>query len=97
MDHGRENSAEWANLADSTIIPPVYLHPSAQVRQSTIGPHVSLGEGTVVENSSIKDAIIGSQTTIVNSQLETSLIGDRVMLSGLSGKFNLGDDSQVSG
>lgn len=96
MDHGRENSAEWANLADSTIIPPVYLHPSAQVRQSTIGPHVSLGEGTVVENSSIKDTIIGSQTTIANSQLETSLIGDRVMLSGLSGKFNLGDDSQVS-
>lgn len=95
MDHGRENSAAWTDLEDSLIIPPVNLHPSAQIRKSTIGPYVSLGEGTLVENSLIEDAIIGSETVITDCKLETSLIGDRVTISGVSGKFNLGDDSQV--
>jgi len=97
LDHGRDNSDQWADLEDSLIIPPVNLHPSAQIHKSTIGPHVSLGEGAVINNSMIKDTIIGSQTTITNCKLETSLIGHRVTVSNLAGNFNLGDDSKAEG
>jgi glucose-1-phosphate thymidylyltransferase len=97
MDHGRDNSAQWADRGDSQIIPPVNIHPTAQIHQSIIGPHVSIGENTKIENSTIKDAIIGSETTITGCRLETSLIGHRVTVSNLAGKFNLGDDSQVEG
>jgi glucose-1-phosphate thymidylyltransferase len=97
MDHGRDNNAQWADLVNCQIIPPVNLHPSAQIRKSVIGPHVSLGEGAVIADSVIKNAIIGSEATITNCKLEASLIGSRVTLSGLNGKFNLGDDSQAEG
>jgi len=97
MDHGRENSVHWANLKGCQIIPPVNLHPSVQIRNATIGPYVSLGEGAVVENSTIENSIIGSETSIIDCNLGTSLIGDRVTAKGVSGTFNLGDDSQVLG
>jgi len=58
-----------------------------------IGPHVSLGEGAVVKGSIIKDSIIGPGSKITACNLETSLIGHDVTISGLAGSFNLGDDS----
>jgi glucose-1-phosphate thymidylyltransferase len=95
MDHGRENSAAWSNLEDSLVIPPVNIHPSAQLRGSVLGPHVSLGEGVVVKGSIIKDAIIGQGSKITDCNLETSLIGHNVTVSGLTGTFLLGDDSRA--
>ncbi len=97
MDHGRENSTEWAAHGDSVIIPPVNFHPTAQVHQSILGPYVSLGEGAVIENSIITDSIIGAHTTITNCRLKTSLIGQQVNISDLCGQFNLGDDCQAQG
>ena len=95
MDHGRENSAAWSNLEDTLVIPPVNIHPSAQLRGSVLGPHVSLGEGVVVKGSIIKDAIIGQGSKITDCNLETSLIGHNVTVSGLTGTFLLGDDSRA--
>ena len=93
MDHGRDNSGDWANLNDCVIIPPVNIHPDAHITTSVLGPHVSLGEGTTVKGSIIKDSIIGPGSRITDSALEASLIGHDVTITGLSGKLNLGDDS----
>ena len=93
MEHGRDNSAHWASLADSLIIPPVNIHPKAHIHASVIGPHVSLGKGAVVKDSIIKDSIIGPGSKITACNLETSLIGHDVTINGLTGTFNLGDDS----
>lgn len=97
MDHGRDNSPHWAELADSVIIPPVNIHPSAQIKTSVLGPHVSLGEDSVVEGSILKDSIIGPGSKLTNCMLEASLIGHQVTLTSLSGQLNLGDDSQAQG
>ena len=95
MDHGRDNSDQWSDTEDSLIVPPVNIHPSAHIHRSIIGPHVSLGEGTVIEDSLITESIIGSETTITNCRLETSLIGHNVTVTGLTGRLNLGDDSRA--
>jgi glucose-1-phosphate thymidylyltransferase len=97
MDHGRENSRKWADHPDSLIIPPVNIHPDAQIADSVLGPHVSIGKGAQVKRSIIKDSIIGSGTTISDSRLETSLIGHNTTITGLSGSFNIGDDCQAQG
>jgi len=93
LDHGRDNSEKYADLDDTVIIPPVNIHPDAQVSASVLGPHLSLGEGAVVKGSILKDSIIGSGTHITNSMLESSLVGHNVTISGQTGTFNLGDDS----
>jgi len=93
LEHGRNNQPLQSNLEDTTLIPPVHIHPGARISASTIGPHVSVGEGTIIEGSTLKDSIVGDSAHISESQLETSLIGDMVVISGLKGKFNLGDNS----
>ncbi len=96
LDHGRDNSEQYADLKDTVIIPPVNIHPSAQVSKSVLGPHLSLGEDAVVKNSILKDSIIGAGTHIEDSMLNASLIGHNVTISGQTGKFNLSDDSSVT-
>lgn len=93
LEHGRDNQPVQNNLEDTCLIPPVNIHPGARISMSTIGPHVSIGEGTIIEGSTLKDTIVGDSAHISESQLEASLIGDMVVISGLSGKFNLGDNS----
>ena len=97
MDHGRENSRQWADHPDSVIIPPVNIHPDAKISQSVLGPHVSLGAGADVKRSIIRDSIIGTGTSITDSHLETSLIGHNTTITGISGKLNLGDECQAQG
>ena len=93
LEHGRENKPQANDLEDTTVIPPVFIHTSARISGSSIGPHVSIGEGTIIEGSTLKDTIVGDSAHISESQLEASLIGDMVVISGLGGKFNLGDHS----
>ena len=93
LEHGQDNSGAALNLEDTVIIPPVNIHPTARVNTSVIGPHVSLGEGAVVNDSTIRDSIIGPGTHVTSSMLENSLIGHNVNITGQSGRFNLGDNS----
>jgi glucose-1-phosphate thymidylyltransferase len=66
------------------------------VSHSVIGPNTSIDEGAVIQGSTIKDSIIATGVKVTNSKLETSLLGHDVTVTGLSGKFNLGDDSTAS-
>ncbi len=97
MDHGHNNSHFWANHQDCKIIPPVNIHPTAQISSSTIGPHVSLGEDAIVRGSVLKESIVGQGTKIIDSQLISSLIGDNANISSISGKLYLGDDCWIEG
>jgi len=48
------------------------------------GPNVSIGAGTVIDGSEIRDTIIGVQSAIRGSVLANSLIGDHVVLEGVT-------------
>ncbi len=95
LEHGRENSTDLKDFKDTVIIPPVSVHPSAQVTQSVIGPNLSIGEGAVVTGSILKDSVIGSETHITDCHLKESIIGHRVTITGQRGKFYLGDNSLI--
>jgi glucose-1-phosphate thymidylyltransferase len=79
----------------STIIDPVYIEDDVAIRRSRIGPNVSIGAGTVVEDSELHDTIIGYRTQVRASHLANSLIGDHVMLDGVHGEVTIGDHSEV--
>ncbi|MEA3325903.1 MAG: sugar phosphate nucleotidyltransferase [Chloroflexota bacterium] len=96
LKHGRDNSDRLSHLKDTVILPPVNIHPDAEVTTSTLGPHVSIGAGTVVLGSTLKDAIIGLVTHITASNLDTSIVGDNVIIKGQTGQFILGDNAQVT-
>lgn len=96
LEHGRDNVSEPVYAGENVIIPPVFIHPDARVTTSIIGPFASIGAGTVVQGSAIKDSILSPGVHVTNSHLDGSLLGHDVVINGMMGKFNLGDNSWAS-
>ena len=84
-----------ANTNGATIVDPVYIEEGVTLTGSTVGPNVSIGKGSVVENSTLSHAIVGSDAQIRRSQLTNSLIGDGAVLEGITGEVTVGDHSEV--
>ena len=93
LENGCDRIPATGQLEDTVIIPPVYIHPDARVSTSIIGPYVSVGAGSLVQHSTIRDSILSPGAHITNANIEGSLLGYDVVVNGLTGKFNLGDNS----
>ena len=81
---------------DSTIIPPCFIGANAEIKSSSVGPFVSIGEGTTVTDSSIENSLIQSQTNIKNAQLKDAMIGNYVQYNGSFKSVSIGDYSELS-
>jgi len=77
------------------IVEPVYIEEGATVKDSTVGPNVSIGAGTVVEGSTLAHTIVGAKSKIRGATLTNSLVGDEVVLEGVKGEVTVGDHSEV--
>ena len=82
---------------DATIIEPVYIEDGVTIRRSTVGPNVSVGTGSVIEDSNVRDAIVGERCVLAKSTLHDSLIGDEVLVRGFRGHASLGDHAELTG
>jgi len=96
LEHGLDNSANVENCKGVVINPPVFIHPSAHVSGSIIGPHVSLGAGCTVENCIIQDSILEDEAQASGVILEASLVGRRAQLKRRAGIINAGDNTVVT-
>lgn len=81
---------------NSQIIQPCFIDEGVILRNSTIGPHVSIGKGTVIEDSSVKNSIIQAYSEVKNATLESSMIGNYVRYNGKFDKVSLGDYSELN-
>ncbi|MEO8193974.1 MAG: sugar phosphate nucleotidyltransferase [Gemmatimonadales bacterium] len=84
-----------ASVGDSTIVDPVYIEDGVTLSGSTIGPNVSIGKGSVIENSEITHSIVGNDARITKSRITRSLVGDGTILEGVNGEVTVGDHSEV--
>ncbi|MFN8420435.1 MAG: sugar phosphate nucleotidyltransferase [Anaerolineae bacterium] len=92
LDNGKDNSA---SVQGALVIPPVYVHPTATIMDSVIGPHVSIGANAKVTASILRDSIIDDNAQVANVQLETSLVGRNGKVEGRFKSVNIGDTSSV--
>ena len=65
------------------------------MKDSTIGPNVSIGNDTTIENSVVKNSLIQMQTTIKNATLDEAMIGNHVKYNGEFTKISIGDYTQM--
>ncbi len=77
--------------AGEGVVPPVAIHPEADVKGSTIGPDVSIAKGVKIRNSVIRDSIICEGSEIIDSTLDGSVIGRKCRVKGISATLNIGD------
>ena len=76
---------------DSLIIEPCFIGDNVTLINSIVGPHVSIGEGTVVTNAIIRNCIIQSNTKINNTIVDNSMIGVGAEINGKSLDVSLSD------
>ena len=93
----RDASAENKiyHYENTIIIPPVSINANCDIKDSIIGPNVSIGEHSIIKHSIIRDSIIGSFSQLETSILHHSVIGSDAYLKGLSQSLNIGDSTEI--
>lgn len=79
----------------SVLIEPVIIEEGAVVRNSIIGPNVSIAAGSRIDHCVISDSIINADNQVDSLILAESLLGDAVQLSGKPRRMNIGDHSHI--
>ena len=82
-----------AAIENSQIIAPCYLGENVTIKNSVIGPFVSIEAGTVVEDSRISNTIVQTNSIVKNARLDNSLLGKDVTYTDKAKDLSLGDFS----
>ena len=77
------------------LIEPVHIEQGAVVRDSIVGPNVSIARGSVIEGCIIRNTIINAKCHVRNMLLNDSILGDEVDLSAAPRRMNIGDHSLI--
>ncbi|MDC0468211.1 sugar phosphate nucleotidyltransferase [Bacteroidia bacterium] len=77
----------------SEIIEPCFIGKEVKLVNAKVGPYVSIGDGSVIENSTIENTIIYSHAHIQNASMKNSMIGNHVEYNGSAKELSLSDYS----
>jgi glucose-1-phosphate thymidylyltransferase len=81
------------------ILAPSFVHPSAEVRDSVIGPYSSIGANCKIVNSKIEESIVEADCEIEDAVLNRSLVGIKARIRGKGDgeviQLNVGDNSDI--
>ncbi len=95
LESGRDNSTESLHPG-ITLIPPVYIHPEAEVEFSVIGPYVSIGKDCRVSRAVLHDVVLDDGAQVSDIVLRDSLIGRHAQVQGRPHRLNIGDHTQIT-
>lgn len=82
-------------LQDSILVEPVHIGENCVVKNSIIGPNVSIGEETIIDYAIIKNTIVGPNSELQNANLVNSIIGSDSSLKGNVQTLNIGDSTEI--
>ena len=80
---------------NSVIIPPCYIGKGATIKNSIVGPYVSIGENTIVDSCVITNSIIMNHARVTDANIDFSMVGNFAEYEGNKESLNLGDYSEV--
>ncbi|MCC7429941.1 NTP transferase domain-containing protein [bacterium] len=82
-------------LEETQIIQPVFIGENVKIKNSIIGPYVTVNDGSVIENSILKNSILNKNSYLTFSILENSIIGENASVTGNFKQLNVGDYSEA--
>jgi glucose-1-phosphate thymidylyltransferase len=83
--------AASAKLENSVLIHPVYIGEGVVIKNSVVGPHVSIGNKTVVEGTIISNSIVQENASLKNANITNSMLGNFATFEGSSVDLSVGD------
>ncbi len=90
-----QNIHPSVNIKNATIIPPVYIGEKASIINSVIGPYVSIGSSTEIEQAVISQSIVQNKSCVKNYVLGNSMIGNHTKCNGNRQSLNIGDYNTI--
>ncbi|WP_034260132.1 sugar nucleotidyltransferase [Altibacter lentus] len=80
---------------DATIIEPCFIGDEVTLKNCTVGPFASIGEGTIIEDSNVKNSIIQTYAVVKNATLDNAMIGNHATFDGKFNNVSIGDYSEL--
>ena len=68
---------------NNIIIPPVNIHPSAQVNDCIIGPHVSIGPNAIIRQATLSNCIVDRDAVVEDIVLKEMIVGEGMEMKGV--------------
>jgi glucose-1-phosphate thymidylyltransferase len=90
-----EKNGQESAFENTVIIHPVSIASSCKISNSIVGPNVTIGEGSTIDNSIIRNSIIGDNGAITEAVLHDSVIGGGAVIKGISQSLNIGDNTEI--
>jgi len=91
----QESEAKEYHFENTVIIQPVSIGEGCDIKNSIIGPNVTIGEDSKINYSIIRNSIIGSFSNLFDIVLEASIIGSDTGLKGETRRLNIGDNTNI--
>ncbi|QVY64765.1 sugar phosphate nucleotidyltransferase [Polaribacter sp. Q13] len=97
FEHAAGNNlvAKDVVLENSEIIQPCFIGENVVLKNTKIGPYVSIGANSIVENSTIVNSLIQSNVAISNAELDNAMIGNHAKYNGKYTSVSIGDYTEL--
>lgn len=83
--------ASSAKLHEAVIIPPVFVGENVHIARSVVGPYVSVGAGSIIQDSVVRNSIIGENTSLKGVHSQNSMVGNYVKIEKKPSDSSIGD------
>ncbi len=92
-----ENLILDGKVVDSKIVPPVMISENVHIKDSVIGPNVSIGDDVTIEKCIISESVLGDGAQLKNLLTKNSIIGDYCVLEDLiKNSITIGDSCLIA-
>ena len=88
--------SDKANIEKSVIVQPCHIAENAIIKNSVIGPHVSIGNNTSITNCIIENSIIQNDSTLTRATITDSMIGNHATYKVKSKDLSIGDYTEIN-
>ena len=78
---------------NSVIIAPCYIGENVKLINSVVGPYVSIGNNSTIEDSVIKNSIVQTHSKISFANIHNSMFGNYVDFKNSNSELSMGDFS----
>ncbi len=94
-ERGENLIADSSNLVNTTLVEPCYIGENVVIRDAIIGPHVSIGDNTLVESCVISNTLIQHNSEVRHRVLSNSMIGSHAKVGGRPDNLSVGDYTHI--
>ena len=91
-----EENNSFIKSGNVKITQPVFIGKNVKIKDSEIGPFVSIGDDTDISNSNIESTLIYKSVKVSNADIKNSILGKYSVYDGSNKEIFLGDYSQIN-